>query len=367
MGTTGTACLTDEDLVALLEERLPPPRRAAVDQHVASCAACRSLVSAARAARSTPTVAATPSQEGFVVDPDAPGAPPPLGPGALALERYRILNPVGAGGMGAVYAAHDETLDRRVALKLLRPHASSTPVADLKARLQREARIMARLSHPNVLPVFDLGTVDDHVFVAMELVDGWTLRRWLALAPRSWREILDVYLAAGDGLAAAHEAGLIHRDFKPDNVLIGRDGRVRVSDFGLAKSPGDEAAPTERPDATDTRVDSLTRTGALLGTPRYMSPEQLRGEALDARSDLFSYCAALYEAVASVPPFEGHTTDGLLRAIQAGAIRPVLADPPPPRWLIKQIVRGLAPRPADRLPSMRALLAELGAGTRRTA
>ena len=215
-----------------------------------------------------------------------------------SLGRYIVLDRVGEGGMGIVYTAYDPELNRRVAIKLVRAVASkSTSAKDRQARLLREAQAMARLSHPNVIAVHDVGTYGEQVFIAMELVDGTTLKEWLKQARRSWREIVEVFLAAGKGLAAAHAAGLVHRDFKPSNVLVGKDGRVRVMDFGVARpvSTADDKVPGESPFA---EVDvALTRVGSVVGTPRYMAPEQRGGQPVDPRSDQFSFCASLYEAL----------------------------------------------------------------------
>ncbi len=233
-------------------------------------------------------------------------APRPRDPSAEALERgaavgrYVILDRIGAGGMGVVYAAYDPELDRRVALKLLRTDRFAAPG---HLRLLREAKALARLTHPNVVAVHDAGTFGDQVFVAMELVEGETLRQWLEAGARSWREVLDRLLAAGRGLAAAHAAGLVHRDFKPENVLLGRDGRVRVVDFGLAKALADAAEEPAAPDSGGELASPLTEWGAVLGTPAYMAPEQIRGIAADARSDQFSFCVALYEALYGERPF----------------------------------------------------------------
>src|SRR5204863_3155819 len=187
--------------------------------------------------------------------------------------------------MGVVLRAYDPQLDRKVAVKLLRTSGlSARDAAGLRSRLLREAQAMARLSHPNVLPVHDSGQHGDQVFVAMELVDGSTLREWMGAKRRLRRQILAAFVSAGRGLAAAHQAGLVHRDFKPDNVLVGRDGRVCVTDFGLAQA--DLGAAVVRGKVA---VDApLTRTGLLAGTPAYMAPEQLRGERVDARSDQFA-------------------------------------------------------------------------------
>ncbi|MCA9694356.1 MAG: serine/threonine protein kinase, partial [Myxococcales bacterium] len=210
------------------------------------------------------------------------------------VARYRIVAPIGRGGFGVVYRAHDPQLDRDIALKLLRTDQSD---AEARARLLREARAAARIRHPNVVAIHDADEVDGRVYIAMELIDGHSLRAWLRAEERDWREVVDVFLAAGEGLRAAHDAGIVHRDFKPDNVLIERSGRVRVLDFGLARaSLQDDAAPTKamsaRTEAQDLTISTVTRSGMLIGTPAYMAPEQCRGQVADARIDQFSFCVA---------------------------------------------------------------------------
>ncbi|WAS96698.1 serine/threonine-protein kinase [Nannocystis punicea] len=403
------------------------------------------------------------------LDPDAP-----LEPGQL-LGRYIILERLGAGGMGVVYAAFDPGLDRKVAIKLLdRPE--SAPEGDTHgpgARLRREAKALARLAHPNVVAVHDAGEVDGRVYVAMEFVPGVTLRHYLAERRLHWRDVLALFVAAGRGLQAAHAAGLVHRDFKPENVLVGDDGRVRVLDFGLARASEAEesgphghvpkasdasawasglrerlleassarnpkidvtpppwasglrerlleaqgarnpklgvtpppfdlreappgAASMHTPDAVaDTppawasglrerlpleasglrerlppeasgaafdigslvSVDSrLTRVGALVGTPAYMAPEQFMGLPTSPRSDQFSFCVALWEAVHGVHPFGDGGAMALLQAISRGKLRPVPRDRRTPAWLPRTLARGLSVDPRARWPDVGALL-----------
>jgi tetratricopeptide (TPR) repeat protein len=301
--------------------------------------------------------------------------------------------------MGEVYAAYDPELDRKVAVKLLRARGGTSAArSEGGARLLREAQATARLSHPNVVVVYDVGTFQDSVFIAMEFVEGHTLGYWLAAGPRRWREVLDVFLAAGRGLDAAHGAGLVHRDFKPDNVMITKSGQVRVMDFGLAReqtrdaqpSPAVAAAldagaraaalaetvdPVPDPDATarlggaaDAPVPAgsggylrikLTQTGTMLGTPAYMAPEQFAGAATDARTDQFSFSVALYEGLYGQRPFPGNDVVAVMASVVSGTI----ADPPAtarvPARIRKILLRGLATQPADRYPSMAEMLAEL--------
>ena len=274
--------------------------------------------------------------------------------------------------MGVVYAAYDPSLDRRVALKFL-SHASDRDSVR-ETRLLREAQAMARLSHPNVVVAYEVGTFQGRVFLAMEFVDGVDLRAWLTEKPRSVVQILEVFRAAGRGLAAAHAAGIVHRDFKPENVLIDRHGRPRVSDFGLSRAsrdPDDTEPAVADPGANALLAPShlsiaLTRTGGVIGTPSYMSPEQRVGGVVDARSDQFSFCVALYEALHREHPFHG---DAAQRVESATGGR--VADFPPhslvPRWCREALLRGLAPVPERRFASMDGLLAALSPPTRRRA
>jgi tetratricopeptide (TPR) repeat protein len=266
--------------------------------------------------------------------------------------RYEVLGMVGSGGMGVVFEARDPVLDRKVALKLLRPrrHLSA---ADNAERLAVEARAMARLAHPNVVTVFEIDWVDAHVYVAMELVAGTTLRGWLHDRPRRWREIVEMFVAAGRGLAAAHAAGLVHRDFKPDNVLIGADGRPRVTDFGLVVGAGDDDG--EDLIAAAAQDGDATLRGGTAGTPAYMSAEQWTGKPIDARSDQFAFCVALWEALYRRRPFAGARAREIRDAVCAGTIaEPSKRDVP--RWLLAMLRRGLAHDPEARWPDMTALL-----------
>jgi serine/threonine protein kinase len=232
---------------------------------------------------------------------------------------------------------------------------------------------MARLAHPNVIHVYDVGTVEDGVFIAMELVEGQSLAGWLAAEVRPWRQILELFVHAGRGLAAAHAAGVIHRDFKPHNVLVGSDGRVRVGDFGLAG--GDASGPTgpheavtepvaravEEPTALDRASISgaLTRTGMLLGTPKYMPPEQESGAPASARSDQFSFCVALYEALYGRPPYAGDSVSVYRHHVRHGDVLPPPEGTGVRAWVHAEIVRGLSVDPAERHPGMDALLDRL--------
>jgi eukaryotic-like serine/threonine-protein kinase len=338
------------------------------------------------------------------VSPDLVGRDVGSRPPGERIGGYQIVRLLGAGGMGEVYLATDEHLQRQVAVKVVRPGAFGADRAvEARDRLLREAQAMARLAHPNVVVVHEAGLSGNDVFVAMEYVEGTTLRGWLAAQARPWREIVRRFAEAGRGLAAAHRAGLVHRDFKPDNVLIGDDGRVRVSDFGLA-GPGEPGGPTRPggppddddgqaapggPRGGDTPADAdgaaariptartvrgdargtastvvrdqlATYSLAIAGTPRYMAPEQHAGRGVDARSDQFAFCVALWEAITGRPPFPADTYAALRAQVEAGT--PVDADGarPMPSWVRAILTRGLGARRDDRYPSMDALLAALG-------
>ncbi len=285
------------------------------------------------------------------------------------LGRYLVLGRLGHGGMGTVYEAFDRTLDRRIALKVLRGDVGRHHAE----RLQREAQALARLSHPNVVHVYEVGEAGSQTFIAMELVRGQTLRQWAQQQPPpAWRECVRVYLQAGEGLAAAHAEGLIHRDFKPSNAVIDEQGRVRVLDFGLARQAGDESSespevhadpspsPPDDPSGPRGALDTpLTQTGMVMGTPAYMPLEQLRGQHTDARSDQFSFCVALYEALYGERPFEGDSAPALLLAVSEGRIRPPARGTTVPARLRQLVLRGLATDPHARWPTMDALLEEL--------
>ena len=283
------------------------------------------------------------------------------------LGRYLIIDRIGAGGMGQVYSAFDPELDRKVAIKLLHVAAGPSRSDDDAARLIREAQAMARVSHPNVITVHDVGRWGDSVFVAMEFLTGGTLGDWLE-QPHEWPEIVEVFAAAGRGLVAAHAAGLVHRDFKPENVLLGEAGRVAVADFGLARlaTADEEEAEDEDEVVSETLSSSvgslsvqLTRTGALLGTPAYMSPEQHLKAEVDARTDQFSFCIALYEALYDARPYRGET----LAALAFQVVQGKLVEPPArsgvPNHLRRLVLRGLSRRKSDRYPSMDALVEDL--------
>jgi tetratricopeptide (TPR) repeat protein/predicted Ser/Thr protein kinase len=318
------ACPDDQALRAVLDGSATP----AVAQHVDSCESCREVV-------------AVLSHGG--ARPDRTAAP--IG------ERYEVKHELGRGGMGTVYLAHDRTLGRDVALKL---HRVDRATGSAEGRLQREALAMAKLAHPNVVSVFEIGDLDDRMYVAMEYVRGGTLRAW-AEQPHSWREIVAMLVATGRGLAAAHAVGLVHRDFKPENVLVGEDGRPRVGDFGLARSDaGSTGAGALAPGAL---TSTTTATASASGTPAYMAPEQMTGELVDARSDQFAFCVVAWECLFGKRPFAGATVDVLAHAIAEHRLAPTTAKVPD---RVRAVLdRGLAAATADRFADMPTLLAAL--------
>jgi tetratricopeptide (TPR) repeat protein len=279
--------------------------------------------------------------------------------------RYVILDKLGEGGMGVVYAAFDPELDRRVAIKVLQGEQSDGSSGHDQAWLLREAQALARLQHPNVVAVHDVGSLSgDRVFIAMEHVDGMTMRAWLKERERTWRDVLPLALASGQGLAAAHAAGLVHRDFKPENVLVGHDGRVRVMDFGLARLRVDDDGSTPPPARkSDLELDSksplsaeLTMAGHVVGTPAYMAPEIYEDHPADARTDQFAFGVTLFESLFHARPFDKHD----LMASRSAPPKPKIpADAHVPARLQRVALRAIAVDPAQRFASMEELLAEL--------
>ncbi len=324
------AAETVDDFVA---GRLPPDHRRQLEVHLDACATCQQLV--ARLMRSTYEPSAPRPDRAAVTVPVRD--PLAIGEG-VKVGRYIVLGSVGAGGMGTVYAAYDRALDRKIALKFLaRARSDEAALAQMLA----EASAMARLSHPNVVTVHDVGAYEGKPYLAMEFVEGTTLEGWRRQQPRSMREIARVMAAVARGLGAAHAAGIIHRDVKPQNVLVA-GSRVLVTDFGLS-----------------VRDQGASSGGVIAGTPAYMAPEQFRGDAVDARTDVFGLCATLYEMIHGCPPFGSTTPEEVRERLSTG--RP--PTPPPgsrasPR-LHRLALRGLAPDPNDRPASMDALADEL--------
>ena len=323
---------------------------------------------------------------------DQSGPATELAPGAH-VGRYRIRDELGAGGMGVVYRAYDPDLGREVALKLVHVHRSGQAAERAQTRLLREAQALARLAHPNVVKIYDVGTHEDAVYLAMELVEGFDLRHWLAHADRSWQEQLRVYVEAGKGLIAAHQVNLVHRDFKPANVIVGSDGRVRVLDFGLARAAAgstmtelsglspltaeirtndvSSASNENGIDHDDGHISgsllnrTLTKVGSIMGTPAYMSPEQFAGTHTDARADQFSFCVGLYRALYGIRPYAGSSLAEIQSNIAAGSVTPPPETSPVPRALFPIVSRGLAADPDVRYASMEALVRALTRAVRR--
>ena len=365
--------------------------RERVEEHLDDCDACRRLVAEAARGRvetaetmvETPeiaeTVAAVDDTAETVADTAESGSDRrnrdaargargrKLAPGAV-VDRYVIERGIGEGGMGQVLLADDPELKRKVVIKLLHPHlVDPNDSHGTRSRLMREAQAMAQVSHPNVVPVHDAGAFGDEVFIAMEFIDGHNLADWLRdHRGAAWREVLEIYLKAGRGLAAAHRAGLVHRDFKPHNVLVSRAGAVKVTDFGLARAelpapkPGARLSRERKAVTPQSLLDSpLTSTGAIIGTPAYMAPEQMAGEFVDQRSDQFSFCVALFEGLFGKRPFAGGTSTEIFEAALEGKIEPMDPKSPVPRSIRSAITRGLAADAADRYGSMEELLSAL--------
>jgi serine/threonine protein kinase len=273
--------------------------------------------------------------------------------------RYSILRVVGQGGMGVVYSALDPVLDRRVALKVLKVRSPQS-----EERLLSEAQAMASLSDPGLVDILDVGRSEHGPYIVMSFVEGVTLDLWQAQPNRTPTELLDVFLAAGQALAAAHEGGVIHRDFKPTNVMVDEDGHATLVDFGLAVMEAVLAQEAETVDA-ELQDHADTERRKLLGTPRYMAPEQFREEPVSAATDQFSFCVALYETLYGRHPFRHRSVNELHMSVlrDAPAAMPRLRGVP--RKVEAVLRRGLQKDPSDRYPTMRALLADLEASRHR--
>jgi serine/threonine protein kinase len=355
-------CLGEDTLAEYLEGRLAPEARREVEAHIDGCDDCYDLFAELARQASPPAQPRSTGSQAALVEPVAGGAAPQPGPGDR-VSRYEVRRLVGAGGMGVVYEAFDPVLGRRVALKLLHDGNGSSD-EELQARLLGEAKALARLVHPNVVAVHDVGLAAGRVFLVMDFIEGQTLDGWLTAspAPRGWREILDAYEHAGRGLAAAHEAGLVHRDFKPTNVMVGDDARVYVTDFGLARLfalPGDDTVIGPEAPRRSEALGVHTRPGALVGSPHYMAPEQIAGERTDARADVFSFCVALYRGLFGRGPFAGRTLRALQANILEGRVRGLPDRSEVPRWLYSQVLLGLRARPDERPANLTALLRSL--------
>lgn len=329
--------LTGEDRAALLAQASPDVRRE---------------VEAMLAQPSRSNLFDRPVWEG---EPQPPAAPLPL-PG-VQLGQYRIEATIGAGGMGTVFRAVDTRLQRRVAIKFL-----SDDLADAAARrrFQREAQMASSLNHPHILTVYDVGEFEGRQYLVTEFVDGGTLKDWVEREPRHWEDIAELLTGVADGLATAHQAGILHRDIKPDNILVTTSGYAKLADFGLAKI--EEGATLSR---TRTLTEEQTRRGIIIGTIAYMSPEQASGNTLDARSDMFSFGVVLYEMLAGQRPFRAATNLELLQQVIHAKPAPLSGDIPEP--LRALVMKALEKNPADRYPSMRELVTDLRAVQRHSA
>lgn len=364
MTPTALACPSDDLLLAHAAGLASPAESALVAAHLDACPDCVALL--AEAGR------------GLAADRLLSGGAPATGVLAATgatVGRYRLLEVIGRGAFGVVFLAHDPDLDRKVAVKLVR---LGERAPELARRAILEAKAMARLSHPNVVTVHDVGTFEGGVYLAMELVEGTTLSAWLQARPRTWQAIVEVFAKAGDGLVAAHEVGLVHRDFKPDNVLIaespGGPPRVLVTDFGLARANLDESASRAGTSARGRAVHAVgsiaplpmnrTVEGSVLGTPAYMAPEQLRGETIDHRADVFAFGVSLFEALSGKLPFPGDSPEELLLSQRQSATMSPLAGRCP-RRIARVIAKAIAPEPGARWPDMAALVTELRRDSRR--
>ncbi len=354
---TAAGCPGGDAVGAMVAGALSEAERAAIADHAAVCDRCRAWIGGLVEVGAAGAIAQEPDELLASGDGQATDMLE-LGRGTR-IGRYVIRERLGMGGMGVVHAAIDSELRRRVAVKLLRPDGRGLIGSNGRERLMREARTLARLAHPNVVTVFDAGEHCGHLFIAMELVDGGSLSAWLRRTPRKTDEIVERLIEAGRGLAAAHAAGLVHRDVKPDNILIGLDGRARVTDFGLAQLGDAPSVPGKAESfasATTLDIVMLTRTGMLMGTPMYMAPEQWMGGEINARTDQWSFCATLYEALAGVRPFVVDDPVARSSAIADGRLAVPARGRRVPGWIRKIVTRGLRADPAARWPSMDAVV-----------
>lgn len=369
-------CLTDSQVILFLDTALPAHETANVETHLDGCPACRKLIVAmVQHSRHTAKVSGQNAASSLNSDEHArllstvtTGSTNAVIvqflQGSVIANRYLVLDAIGTGASGVVYSAYDRKLDRKLALKFL----TASPYDQLErgqSRLLREGQSLARLSHPNVVSVYDVGSFDGYNYIAMELVEGCSLRQWLAEKQPDWRRTAAVFLEAGRGLLAAHGARLVHRDFKPDNVLIGRDGRVRVSDFGFSHALSGAATPAAEKDGVPLSSNAAFRLSTIAGTPAYMAPEQYHGQPIDGRADQFSFCVALYEALYGVHPFPDDTYEGLRQAVCEGRVRTPPRGRSVPSFLHNAVLRGLRPSPQARYETMAPLCDVLGRVPRR--
>jgi len=352
-GQPPAGCPDDNAIAELVGGVASPEVAAALESHVDGCERCRALM----------------TELGRLLGPEAEapgalvqGAPEPRAMPGASLGRYHVKEQLGVGAMGVVYLADDPVLGREVAIKLMRPDLFLAPGGDaLLRRFHREARLLAQLSHPNVVTVYDAGEADQGVYIAMEYVPGQTLGQWLAAAsPAGW-EVVDVMVQAGRGLEAAHRAGLVHRDVKPDNILVGIDGRARIGDFGLAFQATDGGGSgADATHGSRSRGSRLTATGAVVGTPAYMAPEQLAGLGADDRSDQYAFCATLFEVLLGRPV---SARQEWITSALAGRVQTAVPAGSLPAAVQAVLRRGLRDDPDQRFSGMQTLLLDLADGT----
>jgi serine/threonine protein kinase len=409
-------CPDENTLVAFASGSLPMADASLVDEHLDTCPTCFALV--AELARTAPEEAEPtrlvlrPPPEPAVARvvalppplPPPPASPPPPPPAAAReparepttdkspktvvaaikppsaeppppsqLGRHTLLHRIGADAVGVIYVAHDRELDRRVALKLIGTPKNPSDTSE-RARIVREARLLEGLRHPNVIEVYDAGEIEEQLYVSMQLVEGESLDRWLLRPRKSWLDRLALFQQAGQGLAAAHAVGIVHRDFRPANVLVDIEGRVRVTDFGFARptaAPGEDAPTIVRTPAIDPHSlhsihQPVTHSGVVLGTPAYMAPEMYEGRG-DARVDQYAFCIALFEALYRRRPFDANDPLTLRTLVLSGAVSPIPTTTEVPGWMGAIVMRGLSRDPERRFPDMFALLSaiEIGLGRRR--
>lgn len=342
------ACIDDESLFALARGKLTGGELSRVETHLRDCADCRAVLAEAARALESPATDALRSQ-------DVPAR----------IARYRVVSLIGAGASGVVYRGFDPRLKRTVALKVLRPDLYGKG-PEQSARMLREAQSMARLSDPHVVAVYDVGLNQGTVYLVMEYIDGATLSEWLRAGPRTRSEILSVFDDAGRGLAAAHDKGLVHRDFKPENVLVARDGRARVTDFGLARESENWLGDRLTDDQASAELYAPTR--GLVGTPAYMAPELFEGGPATPASDQFAFCVTLFVALFDKHPFkagEGIALSELMTRVRASTLQTPALQSALDERLFAVLRRGLAAEPASRFPDMSRLLSELSHAHRR--
>ncbi len=333
-------CPDENQFVALLQGQLSPQEVQRLEDVMDRCVYCSELMieiaHTMRPQEALPTPEQRPRQIG----------------------RYQLEGLLGAGGMGVVYAAQDQELQRKVAIKLLRPDVTDPEMREAhKARMIQEARLLAALSHPHILTIYEVGTWNTQIFLAIQYVDGVNLRQWLDDHNPPWHEVLRMFYAVGEALIAAHAADIIHRDIKPDNILVSRNGSLFLTDFGLARVSQTthhsiSAFLTKYPTIEEHR---LTAVGDILGTPAYMSPEHFRGRGVSKRSDQFSFCVALYEALYGMLPFGGHNVQQIMEAAESGRLETPRRSSVP-QAIFRVLRRGLHPLPRERFGSMQELL-----------